>query len=102
MTLTWILKNRLDIEIPLDNDLSNTSRLIAAVQAAETFMRELWPSSVHASVQYNKGTLRADRWAVHGGCRLLLMENDLQLSGQGACGHLIRVRLFCRFKGQND
>lgn len=47
-------ENRLDIEIPLDNDLSNTSRLIAAVQAAETFMRELWPSSVHASVRYTK------------------------------------------------
>jgi hypothetical protein len=43
-----------DIEIPLDNDLSDTSRLISAVQSAETFMRELWPSSVHAAAQHTK------------------------------------------------
>jgi len=47
-------EKRIDIEIPLDNDLSGTGKLIDAVKSAETYMRELWPSSVHASAQHAK------------------------------------------------
>jgi hypothetical protein len=53
----WRDQKKIDIKIPLRNSLSDVSQLRAEVAKAEIFMRDLWPSSIPAAIQYEKEAL---------------------------------------------
>lgn len=53
----WKGQKKIDIKIPLINCLSNVDLLREEVAKAETFMRDLWPSSIPAAIEYAKSSL---------------------------------------------
>ena len=53
----WKGQKKIDIKIPLKNCLSKVDMLRAEVTKAETFMRDLWPSSIPAAIEYAKASL---------------------------------------------
>ncbi|MFW6122002.1 MAG: DUF4365 domain-containing protein [Petrotogales bacterium] len=53
----WKEQNKIDIKIPVTNSLSDVQKLRRGVSRAESYMRELWPSSIPAAVQHEKESL---------------------------------------------
>jgi len=53
----WKGQKKIDIKIPLKNCLSNVDMLRVEVAKAETYMRDLWPSSIPAAIEYAKASL---------------------------------------------
>lgn len=61
----WKAQRKIDIKIPLKNCLSNVDLLRIEVDKAETFMRDLWPSSIPAAIEYAKSSLEELDRRVH-------------------------------------
>ena len=53
----WRKNNKIVVAIPKINTLSDTKKLHNAISKAETYMRELWPSSITAAINYEKKSL---------------------------------------------
>ncbi len=46
----WKQRKKINVRIPLQNELNNNNKLLESVEASDLFMRELNPSSIAASV----------------------------------------------------
>jgi len=60
---SWSIKNKIDLKIPLANKLGNTDGLLEAVKVADAYMRNLWPGSISAAVEFEKkqaGKIRSE------------------------------------------
>ena len=55
----WREQKKIDIKIPLKNFITDVQYLIEEIAKAETFMRDLWPSSIPAAIQHEKKSLEA-------------------------------------------
>ena len=53
----WRSQAKVDIKIPLSNSLTDLDLLGAEIVGAEAFMRDLWPSSIPAAIDYAKESL---------------------------------------------
>ena len=53
----WRSQTKVDIKIPLSNSLTDLDLLGAEIVGAEAFMRDLWPSSIPAAIDYAKESL---------------------------------------------
>lgn len=53
----WRDQSKITIRIPMVNSLDDFKRFHAQIIDADTFMRELWPSSIISAVQHEKASL---------------------------------------------
>lgn len=53
----WKNQKKIDLKIPLSNSLVDSKNFRSEIARSEIYMRELWPSSIPAAVQYAKQSL---------------------------------------------
>lgn len=53
----WRDQNRIVIKLPIKNSIDNIEYFKTEILHAENYMRELWPSSIMASINYEKNRL---------------------------------------------
>jgi len=54
---TWKSQKNLVLKIPIENLLSNADQLEEVIRNADIYMRDLWPSSIIAAINYEKHRL---------------------------------------------
>jgi len=54
---TWRDQKSITIRIPIDNSLANLQMFQGEIIEADSYMRELWPSSINSAVSFEKASL---------------------------------------------